>query len=312
MCAILRVARQADDRAAGARIPIRRAEADERRHEIHAVGVVHLRHQLLDVRRRLDRLQAIAQPLHRRAGDEHRPFERVGDLAADLPRHRRQQPLLRRHRLGAGVEQHEAAGAVGVLRRARLEAGLAEERRLLIAGIAGDGNRPRRTAPDRSGRRPRSTTAPPAASRAARRAASAARRPTACVWMLNSSVRLALLTSVTWTLPPVSRQIRNVSMVPNSTSPRAARARRPSNESSRCLIFVPEKYASTTRPVFFRNVRLVPVGLQPIANRRRDAALPDDGVGDRLAGRLVPQHGRLALVGDADGGEVGGGDAGLR
>ena len=42
-------------------------------------------------------------------------------------------------------------------------------------------------------------------------------------------------------------------MVPNSTSPRAARSRTPSNESSRCLIFVPEKYASTTRPVFLRN-----------------------------------------------------------
>ena len=37
-------------------------------------------------------------------------------------------------RLEAGVHQHEAAGAVGVLRHARLEAGLAEERGLLVPG----------------------------------------------------------------------------------------------------------------------------------------------------------------------------------
>src|SRR4029453_19529244 len=36
------------------------------------------------------------------------------------------------------VEQHEAAGSIGVLRRSRLEARLAEERSLLIAGVAGN------------------------------------------------------------------------------------------------------------------------------------------------------------------------------
>ena len=79
--------------------------------------------------------------------------------------------------------------------------------------------------------------------------------------MLNSSVRLALLTSVTCRLPPVSRQIRKLSTVPNRISPRAARARRPANVSSRCLILVPEKYASTTRPVFLRNVGSWPSAL---------------------------------------------------
>jgi hypothetical protein len=59
--------------------------------------------------------------------------------------------------------------------------------------------------------------------------------------MLNISVRLALLGSVTWQRPAVSRQIRNVSTVPKSTSPFSARARRPGTVSSRCLTFVPEK-----------------------------------------------------------------------
>ncbi|OIQ78337.1 hypothetical protein GALL_399530 [mine drainage metagenome] len=47
---------------------------------------------------------------------------------------------MRGHDLAAGVHQHEAAGAVGVLDHARLPAGLAEGRRLLVAGDAGDGH----------------------------------------------------------------------------------------------------------------------------------------------------------------------------
>ncbi len=41
------------------------------------------------------------------------------------------------------------------------------------------------------------------------------------------------------------------------------------------------------------------------------SVLPDDRVVVGLAGALVPYDGRLALVGDADGGEIVGGDAGL-
>ena len=59
--------------------------------------------------------------------------------------------------------------------------------------------------------------------------------------MSNMSVRLALLASVTCRLPPVSRQIRNVSTVPKSTSPLSARARKPGRVSSRYLTLVPEK-----------------------------------------------------------------------
>ena len=69
-----------------------------------------------------------------RAGDEDRGLERVVGLLAQPPGDRRQQALLRLRRLGARVEQHEAAGPVGVLRLARRVAGLAEQRRLLVAG----------------------------------------------------------------------------------------------------------------------------------------------------------------------------------
>ena len=52
-------------------------------------------------------------------------------------------------------------------------------------------------------------------------------------------VRLALVTSVTWR--PVSFQISQVSMVPNSTSPRSAAVRAPSTWSRSQRIFGPEK-----------------------------------------------------------------------
>ena len=51
--------------------------------------------------------------------------------------------------------------------------------------------------------------------------------------------------------------------------------------------------------------------LEPVARRGGAAVLPDDGVADGFAGGAVPHHGGLALVGDADGGDVFGGEAGL-
>ena len=92
----------------------------------------------LDVGRLADDAQPVAQPLHHRAADEDAAFERVHRLAAELPGDGREQPVARRDRPLAGVLQHEAAGAVGVLRQPRRHAHLAEQRRLLIAGDAGD------------------------------------------------------------------------------------------------------------------------------------------------------------------------------
>ena len=44
---------------------------------------------------------------------------------------------------------------------------------------------------------------------------------------------------------------------------------------------------------------------QLLAECRTPAILPDDGIVQRLARCPVPQHGRLALIGDADGGDIG-------
>ena len=50
---------------------------NEGRHDEHAVARINRRRQRLHVRGRIDDLQPIAQPLHRRARDEDAPFERV-------------------------------------------------------------------------------------------------------------------------------------------------------------------------------------------------------------------------------------------
>ncbi len=58
------------------------------------------------------------------------------------------------------------------------------------------------------------------------------------------------------------------------------------------------------QPGFLPEHRLETSGLQRLADRRTDAALPDDRVCHRLARDAVPHDRRLALVGDADRGDV--------
>ena len=80
--------------------------------------------------------------MHGGAGDEDRAFQRIGALAAELIGDGGEQPVARAHRLRAGVEQREAAGAVGRFHHAGREAALPDGRRLLVAGDAEDADRP--------------------------------------------------------------------------------------------------------------------------------------------------------------------------
>src|SRR5207253_8675859 len=103
--------------------------------------VLALLRQRLDVLRFLDDLEAIAEPLHRRARDERRSFECVVHVAAsELPGDRRDQSLLREDRNVTGVHEQERSRSVSALRGATLEARLAEERRLLVARDSRDRN----------------------------------------------------------------------------------------------------------------------------------------------------------------------------
>ncbi len=108
-----------------------RSQADEGGHEVYPAGVGHASSQGRGLLAGGDQPQLVPQPLHGGPGDEDRALERVGDRFTQAPGDCGHQRL-GRHASVAYV--HEAAGAVGVLGAAGLEAGLAEERRLLVAG----------------------------------------------------------------------------------------------------------------------------------------------------------------------------------
>ncbi len=57
---------------------------------------------------------------------------------ADLPGDGGQQAALARNRRSAGIDKQKSAGAVGAFPLAAVEAGLAEQGRLLVAGHAGN------------------------------------------------------------------------------------------------------------------------------------------------------------------------------
>ena len=228
-----------------------------------------------------DDAEPVAQPLDRRARDEHAALERVASSrrrSATPPWSA--GPRAEATRARARVEQQEAAGAVGVLGHARLDAALAEERGLLIAGDAGRSGMPRRAA-----RRAAVSPNTPADGFTAGSSASGtpssrqqllvparARgcRSRACARRSTDRSRAPR--------PPVSCQSSHESTVPKQSSPRSARWRAPGTSSSSQRILVPEKYGVEHEP-----------GLAPdrgLGARRRLSrsqsgggapALPDDG-----------------------------------
>ena len=86
-------------------IPVQRAEARERGHEVHVVIRVERRGERLRLRRVADHAEAVAKPLPPRTGHEDRRLERVIDLVGQAPGDRRQQSLLGGRRLAAGVQE---------------------------------------------------------------------------------------------------------------------------------------------------------------------------------------------------------------
>src|SRR5207253_8198578 len=76
-----------------------------------------------------EQAESVAEPLQRSAARQDGALERVA-----VRRRRLQQPAGRRRRVVAGVNEQEAAGAVGGLRLPGRVAALAVERRLLVAG----------------------------------------------------------------------------------------------------------------------------------------------------------------------------------
>ena len=105
--------------------------------------------------------------------------------------------------------------------------------------------------------------------------------------------------------PPVRFQISQVSIVPNSASP-ASRARaRAGHVVEQPSELQPAEIGGERQARSWR-------GSGPGRRRAHSSAtsvrgarvLPDQRVVERLAAAAVPEHRRLALIGDADGGEI--------
>ena len=180
--------------------------------------------------------------------------------------------------VGADVEQHEAAGAVRVLGHAGLDAGLAEQRRLLVAGDTADRDArpgtPQRA--DVTPNRPLDGTTSGSAGHRHVRAGRTARRPTSSRPMSNSIVRLALVASVANTL--AAGEVPDHPGVDGAEGEVVGRPATPPSVSSHSNL-VPLKYGSSTRPVRSAHEVEVAGGRELVAAGGGAPVLPDDGRG---------------------------------
>ena len=125
---------QAHDDATGLVAPVRREQAGKRRDDVAAAVVIDRTRERLYLRRRADQPEPVAEPLHEGAGDGDRAFQGVhGGLVADLVADGGEQAVRRADQLVAGVEEQEAARAIRALGLSLGEAGLPEQRGLLVA-----------------------------------------------------------------------------------------------------------------------------------------------------------------------------------
>ena len=160
--------RDAEQRTPRAVVPVRRAEAEQRRHVHHPVGCRwHALGDVVALLARRDQAEVVAQPFDVRAGGEHDPLDPPRQIAIARPQGQRDRcragiRLVPRGRTVVGAEVEHPAGAERDLRPAAHHAVLADERRLLIAEDAGDravlraARWPRRTR--RPNRRPSGST----------------------------------------------------------------------------------------------------------------------------------------------------------
>ena len=298
-----RPAADAADRTPGILVPPGSGQARERRNEVDPARVGNRGGKGLDLRRGADDPQAVAQPLHDRTPDEDASLEGVVHLPADLPRHGGQQVVLRKNRTIPAVHQQKATRAVGIFHRARFGAHLPEKRRLLVARNARDGNL---VGEDRRLRR---------AVDLARRLHLGHHRPRDVEEFQQVVVPLQRV-------DVEEHRARGVAHVghmhlPACQPPDEPRVDRPEEElallgprpGSRNVVEDPLDLRRAEVRVddqarFRSDVFRLSLGLQAVAVLRGPAVLPHDGVVDRFLGLHVPDDGRLALVRDADAGDV--------
>ena len=301
---------QAEDRAARVRVPVGRPQAGEGGHHVDRLARVGGLGERLGLGRAGDDLELVAQPLHRGAGDEDAALERVAHRAAEPVGDGGEQPVFRGHRLGAGVHQREAAGAVGRLHHAGLEAGLADGGGLLVAGDAADRDR-RAEQPGRG----RAEFGVAVAHLGQERLGNAEdlqqlRVPGLAMDVEDQGARGVGGVGRVHLAAGQAPQQEAVDGAEGELAglgprPRAGHVvEQPGDLGGR-------EVGVDHEPGLGLDRGLQAVGLEPVAVRRRAPVLPDDGVVDRRAGLAVPDDRGFALVGDADPGERAGLEPGL-
>ena len=283
------------------RVPVGGAQPGEGRHQHHPAAVGHARRQRLDLGRTLYQPEAVAQPLHHRAAHEHAALERIARRRLDAgPAHRGEQPVGRGHRRMAGVHEQKAAGAVGVLRHARGEAGLAEGRRLLVAADARDRDR----SPEQ---RRIGLSAHPAAGHHARqqggRDAEALEQHRVPVHRVQVEEQRARGVAGVGHMQPAAAQVPHQPAVDGAEGELAALG---AGARIGDVVEQPGELGGREVRIELQTGAHAHVlgparGAQALALGRGAAVLPDDRGGERTPAGTLPQHGGLALVGDADG-----------
>ncbi len=291
---------QAEQCAAGTRVPVGRAKAGKRRHQIDAVAVRHLGGEVLRIQRFVEHLQFVTQPLHGGAAIEDGAFQRVIHFATRAAGDGGEQAMFGLHRLGPGVHQQEAAGAVGVLRLPGLDAHLAEQRGLLIPGDAGDGN---------AGALARADVGVPVDLRGGTHFRQHLARDIQRfehhripVQLVNVEQHGARGVGVVGDVGLALGHLPDQPAVDGAEQQFAAAG---TLTAALDVVENPLDLGAGEIGVDHQagglaDVIVHAVALELVADRRALAALPDDGVVDRPAADLVPDDGGLTLVGDAD------------
>jgi hypothetical protein len=223
--------------------------------------------------------------------------------AAVAPGNRGEQPVSRGGRGGSRIHQHEAAGAIGILGHARGETRLAEGGCLLVAGDSGDGNFGAErfavaggdlsTAGNHLGQQ-RAGNVEQAEQFVVPGAATDVEEQRArCVRGIGDMPAPAGEPPHQPAIDRAERQLAALGALSRSGN----RVEQPGQLG-------PREVGVEQQPGALPEQRLVAGGLQFRATPGGAPVLPDDGGRQRAAAGPVPQHGRLALVGDTDGHDV--------
>ena len=206
-------------------------------------------------------------------------------------------------RLAAGVHEHEATGSVGIFHVARLEAALAEQRALLVS--AGSGDRYLAAVQLELG------LAVDMAGgfhlrQEALRNVQQLKQSLVPAQLMDIEEHRAAGIGVIGHVDTAARQLPDEPCVDGSEQQLAALGAfaRTGDVVEQPLYFAAGEVRVRHKSGLFADHVAVAFGNKLVDDGRGAAALPDDGVCNRLAGGLVPDDGGLALVCDADGGNV--------